>query len=79
MNHTEAMREILAKRGYSIRQLADKVGVTNVSLGRTIRRENAPLSVIAKYLNALGYQVAFVPSGANLPDGSYLLEEGDER
>lgn len=74
MKAGEALREIVAMRGYSIRGFAEEIGVSNTSIGRSMNRENIPVSTVTKYLTALGYTLAFVPVGAKLPDGSYAID-----
>ena len=74
MKAGEALREIVAMRGYSIRGFAEEIGVSNTSIGRSMNRENVPVSTVTKYLSRLGYEVAFVPVGSKLPDGSYAID-----
>ena len=79
MRFGEAIREIIAKRGYSIRSFGVEVGVQGSSVGRTLTHDNAPMSKVLAYTNALGYDVAFVPKGCKLPDGSYIVTgEGED-
>lgn len=74
MKSNEALREILAKRGYSQRGFAEEHGLKGPSVTKTLGRVNSPVSTVNRYLTALGYTLAFVPVGSKLPDGSYAID-----
>lgn len=78
MRIEQAMKDIISKRGYSIRSFGEHVGVQGSSVGRTLRSENASVGKVTSFAGALGYDVVLVPQGSKLPDGSYVLDGGEQ-
>lgn len=79
MQFNDAFREIIRARGYSQAAFGEKVGVKQSSVGSLIAKNNPSLDVMVRYLSEAGYDVALVPAGSNLPDGSYVMEPNDAR
>lgn len=70
----DAIRAILATRGYTQADLAAELGVKQPSISNVITKNDPNVTTLCKYLNRLGYSVCLVPTGGKLPDGSYVLE-----
>lgn len=71
----EALREIASKRGYSQKELAEKLGTSQTAVWKTMSEKSNPsVNVLSFYLKPMGYQVALIPTGAKLPEGCYVLE-----
>jgi transcriptional regulator with XRE-family HTH domain len=79
MKFSDAFREIIKSRGYTQQSLAEKVGVKQSSIGSMLAKGNPSVNAMVRYLSEAGYDVALVPTGSNLPDGSYVMEPGDGR
>lgn len=79
MKFSDAFREIIKSRGYTQQSLAEKVGVKQSSIGSMLAKGNPSVNAMVRYLSEAGYNVALVPTGSNLPDGSYVMEPGDGR
>ena len=79
MKFSDAFREIIKSRGYTQQSLAEKVGVKQSSIGSMLAKGNPSVNAMVRYLSEAGYGVALVPTGSNLPDGSYVMEPGDGR
>ena len=78
MRFADAYRDIAKRRGYSMPKLADALGVAYGSIASMLHKGNPTVDAMDKYLGRLGYSVAIVPAGSNLPDGSYVLEPSKE-
>ncbi|MBY4798341.1 helix-turn-helix domain-containing protein [Collinsella sp. AGMB00827] len=74
----DAMKQIIKSRGYTILGLAEQVGVKYGSLSGILRKNNPTVSGISKYLRVLGYDIALIPNGAKLPEGSYVITKEEE-
>lgn len=80
MKFSDAFREIIKSRGYTQQSLAEKVGVKQSSIGSMLAKGNPSVNAMVRYLSDAGYDVALVPKGANLPEGSRVLEStADDR
>jgi transcriptional regulator with XRE-family HTH domain len=77
MKFSDAFREIIKSRGYTQQSLAEKVGVKQSSIGSMLAKGNPSVNAMVRYLSEAGYDVALVPTGSNLPDGSYVMEPND--
>lgn len=77
MKFSDAFREIIKLRGYTQQSLAEKVGVKQSSIGSMLAKGNPSVNAMVRYLSEAGYDVALVPTGSNLPDGSYVMEPND--
>lgn len=78
MQFKDAFKAIIKARGYSQTGFGEKVGVKQSSVGSLIAKNNPSLDVMIRYMSEAGYDVALVPTGSNLPDGSYVLEPSKE-
>lgn len=78
MEFNESFKRIARSRGYSIEGVAEEVGTTYGSLASTLRKNNPTVNGISKYLRVLGYDIALVPVGARLPEGSYVVTREGE-
>lgn len=79
MDFNNAFRGIVGSRGYTITSAAEAAGITYGALSSALVKNNPSVAAMNRYIKALGYQVALVPVGTKLPDGSYVLEAGVER
>lgn len=77
MEFNKAMKGIIATRGFTQTGLAETVGVKLGSLGNILRKNNPTVNGISKYLRVLGYDIALVPVGSRLPEGSYVITAGN--
>lgn len=75
-----AMEAIMRQKGMTQEELAGKLGLQPQSQGAISRsvRCSMSLKTAERYMAALGYRVAFVPEEAELPEGSYALEDNRE-
>ena len=75
----DALRAIMRSRGFTQMALADRLRIKQPGVAKMLRNENAPrLDTLNNYLEVLGYRVALVPVGTNLPEGCYLIDAGEE-
>ena len=74
MVFSEAFRKAYTSRGYSQRALAEEAGVKQPAISSMLYKGNPSVNVICRYVRIFGYELALVPSGAKLPEGSYVLE-----
>lgn len=74
MLFSDSLRKIMATRGYTQQALADAVSVSQSSIASMLRKNNPSVDALCKYLSVMGYDIALVPTGSKLPDGSYVLE-----
>ena len=77
MKFQQAFRVIMSARGFTQAALGDKVGVRQSSISSMLAKGNPSINAVSAYLNAMGYSVALVPDGVNLPEGSYVIEPGE--
>lgn len=77
MQFRQAFRAIMSARGYSQAALAEKVGVSPTSVSSMLSKGNPSINAVSAYLGAMGYSVALVPNGTNLPEGSHVLEPSE--
>lgn len=75
-----AMEAIMRQKGMTQEELAGKLGLQPQSQGAISRSARCSMSLktAERYMAALGYRVAFVPEEAELPEGSYALEDNRE-
>lgn len=79
MEFNEAFKAITKARGNTIQGVAETVGNKYGSLASTLSKNNPTVNGISKYLRVLGYDIALVPVGSKLPEGSYVVtKEGSE-
>lgn len=71
---SDSIRNIYQSKGHSLRSWAQVVGVSFGTLSKAIHAGNMKVASLLRYLAPLGYQVALVPTGAKLPEGSYLID-----
>jgi len=57
MNFREKIKELCKKRGISQKELADKLGISDISLNKTLRGEYPQLQTLEKIANALGVSI----------------------
>ena len=79
MDVSEAIREVLRKRGVSQRALAAELGISQPSIQRVLSLGNPRIGTLNRYMGKLGYVVAVVPVGGRLPEGSMVVERGGKQ
>lgn len=72
---TLSIRMILKRQKVTQQELADRAGVKLGSVSNLLAKGSPTVTTLGKYLSLLGYRVALVPEAAELPAGSFLLEE----
>lgn len=70
---SEAAEGILAAQGKRPSDLARAAGVSRASVAGLLSKDNPSIEVAVRYMASLGYDVALVPSGKRLPEGSYVM------
>lgn len=75
----DALRAIVKSRGFTQSALAERLHIKQPSVAIVLSNKNTPgLDTLNNYLEVLGYRVALVPVGTNLPEGCYLIDAGEE-
>jgi transcriptional regulator with XRE-family HTH domain len=77
MKFSDAYRIIYKSRGYTQQALADTLGIRQSSVSSFLKMGNPSADAMIRYLAPLGYDVALVPVGTRLPDGSMTLSPSD--
>ena len=77
MKFSDAYRTIYKSRGYTQQRLADVLGIRQSSVSSFLKKGNPSVDTLIGYLAPLGYEVALVPVGTRLPDGSTTLSPSD--
>lgn len=70
---------IIASRGLSKTEAAEKIGVTRAGFASALSKNNPTLDTLCKYTKPFGYDVALVPAGTKLPPDAYVLESSKPR
>lgn len=78
MEFSKAFIGILNARGYNQRALAAEVDVKPPSISSMLKKNNPSVDALSKYLRVLGYDIALVPVGAKLPEGSYVITKEEQ-
>ena len=80
MKTNEALREIVASRGYTQTALAAELGISQPSVAKMLsgRGNKAGVDTLNAYFRVLGYRIAFVPVGTKLPEGCYAIDADAE-
>lgn len=73
MKFSDAYHAIYKLHGYTQQQLADVLGIRQSSVSSFLKKGNPSADALIRYLVPLGYEVALVPAGTRLPDGSMTL------
>lgn len=74
-----ALSIIMEDGGITYRELARRCGVKEMAMGRRFqRRSDVPISTAARMADALGYRLALVPKGADLPREAAIIEVDEE-
>lgn len=73
----DAMEAIMRQKDMTQEDLAGKLGLRPQSQGAISRSVRCSMSLKAaeRYMAAMGYKVVFMPEEAELPEGSYALED----
>lgn len=74
MHLAQALRSAYKSKGHSLRSWGELIGVTSGTLGAALGAGNITVATLLRYVTPLGYQVALVPAGSKLPEGSYLID-----
>lgn len=76
MNAAETIREIARNAGKSYTDLAREEGVAPQTVQKRLRGDGLGFTVgtLCKMLDALDYELAALPKGSDLPDGSYKVD-----
>lgn len=77
MKFSDAYHTIYKSRGYTQQALADALGIRQSSVSSLLKKGNPSVDALVGYLAPLGYEVALVPVGSRLPDGSMTLSPSD--
>jgi len=64
---SDAIRELIASRGSSQKDVAERLGVKPPSIAVALRRGNMTAKTLWQILDVLGYDLVAVPRGTKLP------------
>lgn len=79
MKTGETIRSIMRSRGFTQTALAERLGIRQPAVAKMLTGGNSPqINTLNNYLEVLGYRVALVPVGANLPEGCYVIDTESE-
>ncbi len=78
MNVSDALRDIIASQRVTQSDIAKELGVSQPAIASVLSVGNPQFRVLSRIAGSVGYTVALVPKGADLPEGSYELEVTDK-
>lgn len=76
MRTNEAIQQIMEKAGIKRAMMAKRLGSSRGTVGNQLDgRNEMSVKKVMEYLDALGYEMLFVPKGTNVKEGQYLIDE----
>ena len=74
MDIREAFASVFSRTGWTQAEVAAHLGMLPTALCNMGARRTYRLSLVCRMLDAVGYQVAFLPVGAKRIEGGYYLD-----
>lgn len=71
---SDALKSIYKAKGHSLQSWADAAGFAKGTISKALKAGNITTATLLHFTTPLGYQVALVPAGSKLPEGSYLID-----
>lgn len=78
MKFKTAFNNILKLRNSTQPKLAEETNVSQAAISMMMSRGNPSINVANKYLDVLGYEIAFVPKGTSLPSGAFIIDNKEQ-
>lgn len=70
-----SLRELLAERGLTQAEIAERLEVAQGNISRTLRRADVRVSTLRSVIEAMGGELELV---ARFPDATYAIASGEE-
>ena len=72
----EALKDIMAKYEVTVTQLAERLGKSRSAVSNKVTgiQKTITTDKLNELLDALGYEIAVIPKGTDLPEDCYLVE-----
>ena len=78
MNVSDALRDIIATRRITQSDIAKELGVSQPAIASVLSVGNPQFRVLNRIARAVGFDVALVPHGSELPSDCYVLDSSDK-